>query len=78
MTYLCRPMHPLLSISPIDGRYHSKTTDLNEYFSEYALIKYRLRVEVDYFIFLAEKKFFSLHATEKKILQNLISSFDIS
>ena len=78
MTYLCRPMHPLLSISPIDGRYHSKTTDLNEYFSEYALIKYRLRVEVDYFIFLAEKKFFSLNVAEKKILQNLISSFDIS
>ncbi len=39
----------LISISPIDGRYFSKTKDLQEYFSEFALIKYRVWVEVEYF-----------------------------
>ncbi|MEE9371769.1 MAG: adenylosuccinate lyase [Saprospiraceae bacterium] len=38
------------NISPIDGRYKSKTKDLEEYFSEYALIKYRVKVEIEYFI----------------------------
>ncbi len=39
----------LTSISPIDGRYSSKTKDLSKYFSEYALIKYRVHVEIQYF-----------------------------
>lgn len=39
----------ILSISPIDGRYASKTEELQQYFSEYALIKYRVWVEVEYF-----------------------------
>ena len=43
---------PLTTVSPIDGRYHSKTSSLSEYFSEYALFKYRTRVEVEYFIAL--------------------------
>ncbi|MCR5362515.1 MAG: adenylosuccinate lyase [Bacteroidales bacterium] len=45
---------PLTAVSPIDGRYHSKTEVLSNYFSEYALIKYRVRVEVEYFIALCE------------------------
>ena len=45
---------PLTAVSPIDGRYHNKTEILTEYFSEYALIKYRVRVEVEYFIALCE------------------------
>lgn len=45
-------LHPLKSISPIDGRYHSKTKLLSEYFSEYGLIKYRVEVEIEYFIAL--------------------------
>ena len=44
----------LTAISPVDGRYRSKTENLATYFSEYALIKYRVRVEIEYFIALAE------------------------
>ncbi|MEE1208009.1 MAG: adenylosuccinate lyase [Muribaculaceae bacterium] len=43
----------LTAISPIDGRYRSKCEHLDEYFSEYALIRYRVRVEVEYFIALS-------------------------
>ena len=46
--------HSLQAISPIDGRYASKTAVLKKYFSEEALIKYRILVEVEYFITLAE------------------------
>lgn len=45
---------PLFSISPIDGRYQSKTSSFRPYFSEFGLIKYRVRVEVEYFIFLVD------------------------
>ena len=44
----------LTAVSPIDGRYRGKTEKLAEYFSEYALIKYRIRVEIEYFITLCE------------------------
>ena len=44
----------LTAISPIDGRYRSKTEPLADYFSEFALIKYRVRVEIEYFIALCE------------------------
>ena len=44
----------LTAISPIDGRYRSKTESLSGYFSEYALIRYRVRVEIEYFITLCE------------------------
>ena len=44
----------LTAISPIDGRYRGKAEQLAEYFSEFALIKYRVRVEVEYFIALCE------------------------
>jgi adenylosuccinate lyase len=47
-------LNPLLSVSPIDGRYRAQTQELSDYFSEYALIKYRLFVEVEYFIALCE------------------------
>ena len=45
---------PLNAISPVDGRYHSKTVVYSKYFSENALIRYRVRVEVEYFIVLCE------------------------
>ena len=45
-------LSPLTAVSPIDGRYHSKTSQLSRYFSEYALIRYRVKVEVEYFIAL--------------------------
>ncbi len=44
----------LTAISPIDGRYRGKCESLDRYFSEYALIRYRVRVEVEYFIALCE------------------------
>ena len=44
----------LTAISPIDGRYRGKTEKLSEYYSEYALIKYRIKVEIEYFICLCE------------------------
>ena len=44
----------LTAISPIDGRYRGKTEPLADYFSEYALIRYRVRVEIEYFITLCE------------------------
>ena len=44
----------LKAISPIDGRYQSKTVELNDFFSEFALIRYRVMVEVEYFIALCE------------------------
>ncbi len=45
---------PLTTISPIDGRYHEKTASLSKYFSEWALFKYRVWVEVEYFIALTQ------------------------
>ena len=47
-------MSALKNISPIDGRYQSKTVELNDFFSEFALIRYRVMVEVEYFIALCE------------------------
>ena len=44
----------LTAVSPIDGRYRSKTEPLAPYFSEYALMKHRVRVEIEYFITLCE------------------------
>ncbi len=47
-------LNSLTAVSPVDGRYHSKTESLAPYFSEFALIKYRVRVEIEYFISLCE------------------------
>ena len=47
-------LNELTAISPIDGRYRNKVVAFSEYFSEYALIKYRVKVEVEYFIALCE------------------------
>ncbi|MEA5129821.1 MAG: adenylosuccinate lyase [Proteiniphilum sp.] len=45
----------LTAISPVDGRYRDKTADLDAFFSEYALIRYRVQVEIEYFISLCEE-----------------------
>ena len=47
-------LNSLTAISPIDGRYRQKVDDLGAYFSEFGLIKYRLMVEIEYFIALCE------------------------
>ncbi|HXB29802.1 MAG TPA: adenylosuccinate lyase [Puia sp.] len=70
-------LHPLTAISPLDGRYRSQLQQLGEYFSEYALIKYRTQVEVSYLIFLSEKKFFTISPGTKKYLLSLIENFNL-
>ena len=45
---------PLTAVSPVDGRYHSKTAALAAYFSEYAVIRYRVLIEIEYFIALSQ------------------------
>jgi adenylosuccinate lyase len=67
----------LTAISPIDGRYRKQLQHLDEYFSEYALIKYRVLVEVEYFLLLAEKKFFKADATLKKQLYAIVADFSL-
>ncbi len=47
-------LNKLTAVSPIDGRYHTKTQELSQYFSEWALIRYRIQVEIEYFIALCE------------------------
>jgi adenylosuccinate lyase len=68
-------LSPLTAISPIDGRYNKATEQLAGYFSEYALIKYRVKVEVEYFIALGEKKFFKIDAKLKNALRLLVENF---
>jgi adenylosuccinate lyase len=58
-------LNALTAISPIDGRYRSQLATLATYFSEFGLIRYRVRIEVEYFLFLAEKKVISLPAKVK-------------
>ena len=58
-------LNALTAISPVDGRYRSQLAALAPYFSEYGLIRYRVKVEVEYFLFLAEKKIISLPAKVK-------------
>jgi len=67
----------LTAISPIDGRYRNQLQQLDLYFSEFALIRYRVQVEVDYFMFLSEKKFFKLTAQQQKALKEVVSAFSV-
>ena len=61
----------LTAISPIDGRYRSKTESLANYFSEFALIKYRVRVEIEYFIALCELPLPQLSQFDHKLFEPL-------
>ena len=61
----------LTAISPIDGRYRSKTDALAGYFSEYALIRYRVRVEIEYFITLCELPLPQLEQFDKALFELL-------
>ena len=62
---------PLTAISPVDGRYREKTQILSEYFSEFALIRYRVRVEIEYFIALCELPLPQLAGIDKATLAGL-------
>ena len=69
----------LTAVSPIDGRYRSKTECLADYFSEYALIRYRVRVEIEYFITLCELPLPQLKSFDSSLfkrLREIYSKFD--
>ncbi len=71
----------LTAVSPIDGRYRGKTQSLAAYFSEYALIRYRVRVEIEYFIALCELPLPQLQQFDKALfptLRALYEKFDVS
>ncbi len=73
-------MSSLNNISPIDGRYFSKTRELSEYFSEYALIKYRVYVEIKYFIALKYLDLPELKQLTESDLESILmiySSFNV-
>jgi adenylosuccinate lyase len=70
-------LQQLTAISPIDGRYRKQVAQLDEYFSEYALIKYRVLVEIEYFFLLADKKFFKLSAKSKQALKEVMENFSL-
>jgi adenylosuccinate lyase len=61
----------LTAISPIDGRYRNKTAPLAGYFSEYALIRYRVRVEVEYFIALCELPLPQLAGVDRGLFERM-------
>ena len=61
----------LTAVSPIDGRYRSKTESLADYFSEYALIRYRVRVEIEYFITLCELPLSQLESFNSALFEQL-------
>jgi len=62
---------PLSAISPIDGRYRNTTSELGGYFSEYALIKYRVFVEIEYFIALCQHPLPQLQDFDKNVAEKL-------
>ncbi|MCW3088862.1 MAG: purB [Sediminibacterium sp.] len=67
----------LTAISPIDGRYRKQVNHLDEFFSEYALIRYRVLVEIEYFFFLSSQKFFKLPAKARLHLKKVMDDFSI-
>jgi adenylosuccinate lyase len=71
-------LNSLTAISPIDGRYRHQVQHLDDYFSEYALIRYRVLVEVEYFLFLAKKRFFALDAPSRRRLQAAVEQFGLA
>ena len=66
----------LTAVSPIDGRYRGKTEKLADYFSEFALIKYRVRVEIEYFISLCELPLPQLASFDKQLFGRLRNIYD--
>ncbi|HBB76392.1 MAG: adenylosuccinate lyase [Candidatus Levybacteria bacterium RIFOXYA1_FULL_41_10] len=70
-------MSMLLAISPIDGRYKEKTTELSEFVSEYALIKARLGVEIKYLFALSKLGIVDLSSSEKSKLLKVLEEFDL-
>ncbi|MFA9211588.1 MAG: adenylosuccinate lyase [Moraxellaceae bacterium] len=75
------PLTALTAISPVDGRYRSKVELLAPYFSEFGLIKYRVHVEVEYFIALVDSGIASLQAVDRTVfpaLRSIVTNFSES
>lgn len=72
------PLQPLTAISPIDGRYRDQLEELAAYFSEFALIRYRVMVEVEYFIALSKQKLFPLPEKKLTVLRNIYQELTLS
>ena len=70
-------LSPLTAISAIDGRYHNQVQHLDEYFSEYALMKYRVLVEIEYLLFLDQKKIVQLADASTKALHAIKENFSL-
>jgi len=68
-------LNSLSAISPIDGRYRAQVQHLDDYFSEYALMKYRVLVEIEYLLLLHEKKIIRLSAKAVKHLNGMKENF---
>ena len=68
-------LNSLTAISPIDGRYRKQVHHLDEYFSEFALIKYRVLVEAEYFIFLGNKRVFKLNNVARTAVRKMTEDF---
>ncbi len=71
----------LLMLSPVDGRYRNKTLELNRYFSEFALIKFRVFVEVEYFIALTELPLPQLSDFDpgnRRVLRSIYKKLDLA
>ena len=69
-------LNTLTAISPIDGRYRSQVETFSAYFSEFALMQYRLRVETEYFIALSQQKIFTLSAGQANKLRKIYINFN--
>jgi adenylosuccinate lyase len=73
-------LNALTAISPVDGRYRKTTEELSAYFSEYGLIKYRVLIEIEYFIALCDfnlPQLKPLDTNQKNSLRNVITSFSV-
>jgi adenylosuccinate lyase len=69
-------LNSLTAVSPIDGRYHNKTKDLQKFFSEFGLIKYRVLIEIQYFIDLSKLKIKGLEDFPQNRFDELKSIFE--
>ncbi|MFA7310219.1 MAG: adenylosuccinate lyase, partial [Candidatus Paceibacterota bacterium] len=72
------PFEPLTAISSVDGRYHEATLALSAYFSEYALIRYRVAVECEYLIALSKERGVGIRALTPDEVDALRDLSDVS
>ncbi len=70
-------LNPLTAIAPVDGRYYQKLASFSDYFSEFALIRYRVKVEVEYFLALAEEGIFPFPKSKRSALRKIFTQFSL-